>query len=77
MDWKLKPAGDFGLSLRERLGSLRRELGFLGTATHWCWREIVRLYLRVFHRLRVEGREHLPEAPFVMIANHASHLDTL
>ena len=77
MDWKLRPARDFGLSLRERLGSLRRELGFLGTATHWLWRQVVRLYLRCFHRLRIEGREHLPAPPFVMIANHASHLDTL
>lgn len=33
-------------------------------------------YLKVYHRMRVEGREHLPtQTPFVLVANHASHLD--
>ena len=42
------------------------------------WWSLVRGYLRTFHRLRVHGREHLPtEPPFVIVANHASHLDAL
>lgn len=77
MDWQLKPARDFGLSLRQRLASLTRELGFVATATHWCWRQLVRLYLRLFHRLSVTGLERLPAPPFVLIANHSSHLDAL
>ena len=77
MEWQLKPARDFGLSLRRRLASLTRELGFLATATHWCWRELVRGYLCLFHRLEVTGLDHLPEPPFVVIANHSSHLDAL
>ncbi len=36
------------------------------------------MYLRTYHRLTVEGTEHLPKsAPFVLIANHTSHLDAL
>ncbi len=77
MDWQLKPARDFGLTLRQRLASLTRELGFAATATHWCWRQLVRGYLRLFHRLVVTGLEHLPDPPFVLIANHSSHLDAL
>jgi len=77
MEWQLKPARDFGLSLRQRLGSLTRELGFLATATHWSWRQLVRAYLRLFHRLTVTGLGRLPEPPFVMVANHSSHLDAL
>jgi 1-acyl-sn-glycerol-3-phosphate acyltransferase len=77
MDWQLKPARDFGLTLRERLTSLKRELGFPGTISHWCWRQIARSYLRLFHRLSVTGLERLPEPPFVLVANHSSHLDTL
>jgi 1-acyl-sn-glycerol-3-phosphate acyltransferase len=77
MEWRLKPARDLGLSFGERLTSQRREFGLAATATHWCWRQLVRFYLRRFHRLEVTGLERLPMPPFVMIANHASHLDAL
>src|SRR4029077_12261338 len=41
------------------------------------WRQVIRFYLRAFHRLSVTGLDNLPEPPFVMVANHASHLDIL
>lgn len=38
----------------------------------------VKPFLRLFIGVRVVGREHLPaEAPFLLIANHSSHLDTV
>ena len=38
---------------------------------------VLRLYARVFHRLTVEGREHLKnlEGPLVVVCNHGSPLD--
>jgi len=39
---------------------------------------LVRGWLKSYHRLEIIGREHLPrEESFVMVANHASHLDAL
>jgi 1-acyl-sn-glycerol-3-phosphate acyltransferase len=77
-DWKLEPAKDHGLPTGERLRSLRRECGLLETAGHIAWWSLVRAYLAVGHRLEVHGREHLPaEPPFILVANHASHLDAL
>lgn len=76
--WQYQPSRDHGLPPQERARSLQRESGLVATALHQLWWANVRLYLRVAHRLRVIGQEHLPrKAPFVMIANHASHLDVL
>lgn len=77
-EWRYKPAADLGLAPRARLRSLRRESGLLGTLMHGIWHLIVKIYLRGYHRLSIEGAGHLPgEAPFVMVANHGSHLDAL
>lgn len=39
---------------------------------------VVRPFLTLFIGLRVRGREHLPESnPFILVANHSSHLDTV
>ncbi len=76
--WKMEPARDLGLPPGERLRSIRRESGLLSTMTHMVWWSLIRTWLRLGHRLTIHGREHLPtQAPFVMIANHASHLDAM
>jgi 1-acyl-sn-glycerol-3-phosphate acyltransferase len=57
---------------------VNREPGLLETAAHVAWWRFVRAYLALVHRLRVEGREKLPaEPPFIIVANHQSHLDAL
>ena len=76
-NWDLRPARDHGLTPTERLRSPGRERGLGSLATAWAWRRLVRAYLRLAHGLRVDGAAHLPDAPFVMVANHASHLDAL
>jgi 1-acyl-sn-glycerol-3-phosphate acyltransferase len=77
MDWRLRPARDMGLPPGERLRSLSRERGLFGIAANAAWRWLLRAYFHAVHRLEVEGRENLPAAPFVLIGNHASHLDAL
>jgi 1-acyl-sn-glycerol-3-phosphate acyltransferase len=77
MDFDLKPARDFGLPLAQRLASQSREIGLASTLIHESFRQLVRFYLRAMHRLSVAGRELLPDPPFVLIANHSSHLDAI
>ncbi len=72
------PAKDLGLPPAERIKSVRRESGLLATLFHATWWAGVRTYMCIAHRLRIEGREHLPKSlPFVMVGNHTSHLDAL
>lgn len=74
--WRFRPARDHGLPLAERWRSVRRESGLGGALAQAGWRRLLRLWLAAFHRLRIEGRENLPTAPpYVLVANHASHLD--
>jgi 1-acyl-sn-glycerol-3-phosphate acyltransferase len=77
-DWHYQPAADLGLKPTERWKSLRREAGLVGYASQSSWRLVVVAYLRIYHRLKINGGENLPKrAPFVLVANHSSHLDAL
>lgn len=77
-DWKYQPARDGHLPPDERLKSLQREIGLLAFLAQAVWRFLVRSYLQVYHRFSVVGGERVPRsAPFVVIANHSSHLDAL
>jgi 1-acyl-sn-glycerol-3-phosphate acyltransferase len=76
--WNFKPANDLDLTPVERARSLKRESGIWSTCGHLVWHALVKAYLTLYHRLSVEGKENLPSAPpFVLIANHTSHLDSL
>lgn len=77
-DFDLQPAKDLGLPKAERARSLQREPGLFSLLSCHAWWCVVRVYLKLFHRLKIEGREHLPaDPPFVLVANHSSHLDAL
>ena len=76
--WRLEPAHDLGLPTGQRLRSLQRESGLIETLARFGWWTAVRTYLTLAHRLSITGQEHVPAAPpFVLVANHSSHLDTL
>lgn len=77
-EWKYKPAGDFGVPAVESLGSLKREAGLPSLGGQMLWGGITKGYFRVFHRLAIEGQSLMPSnPPFVLVANHTSHLDAL
>lgn len=77
-EWRFEPARDFGLSAEQRRLSLRREVGLESAISCFLWHSITRIYLAAAHRLKVRGCENLPtHPPFILIANHASHLDAI
>jgi 1-acyl-sn-glycerol-3-phosphate acyltransferase len=77
-DWELETAHDFELHGMERYRSYRREGGLVESCARLAWWSGLRGLFRAWNRLQIIGREHLPkEMPFVMAANHASHLDAL
>lgn len=75
--WQLEPARDLGLRGMDRYRSLERESGLVESGARLVWWTWLRTTFRCWNRLTVVGREHLPEPPFVVIANHESHLDAL
>jgi 1-acyl-sn-glycerol-3-phosphate acyltransferase len=76
--WRFDSAHDLALSGAQRRRSLLREVGLESAISCFLWRTVTRLYLAIAHRLEIHGRNNLPaRPPFVLVANHASHLDAI
>lgn len=77
-EWRYKPAPDLERSLAERLRSFPRYPDMTLYAGRAALQLVMRAYLRLYHRLTIHGRKHLPlDESFIMVCNHTSHLDTV
>lgn len=76
--WHYDTAVDIDQTLLQRLSTFPREPDMLVYGIRSAAALSMRLWLRTYHRLHIDGRQHLPATgSFVMVANHASHLDAL
>jgi len=77
-EWHYDPAAYLDQALIERLEAVLRAPVMPVTSVRTLAAVFLRCWLRVYHRLTIVGRQNLPvDRSFVLIANHASHLDTL
>lgn len=77
-DWTYQPAQDHDLAGMQKLASVRREPGLPTLLFNQGWGMLSASFLKLGCRLRITGRDNLPpRGPFVMAANHCSHLDAL
>ena len=77
-NWHYDTAKDSGLSLVDRLKECPREPDPIVYFARITAALAIRAALRIYNRFEIVGREHLPrEGSFVLVANHASHLDAV
>ena len=78
VNWHYDTATDSGLRFVDRLKSWPREPDPLVYAARIMAAVAIRGALRTFLHFEISGREHLPrDRSFVLVANHASHLDAV
>jgi 1-acyl-sn-glycerol-3-phosphate acyltransferase len=78
LDWRYSPSEELDLDVVARLKHFPREPEMYVYALRSAAALGLRAWLRLYHRYEVSGLEHLPkEGSFVLVANHASHLDAL
>jgi 1-acyl-sn-glycerol-3-phosphate acyltransferase len=74
--WHYHTAEDLDQSMVERLKNFPRKPDITVYLLRSFAAICVRVWLRIYHRFEISGLENLPsDGSFVMVANHASHLD--
>ncbi len=77
-DWEYHPPPDIDVSMSEYLRNFPRQPHMFMYVIRSVVALLLRGWMRVYHRMRVDGRANLPErGSFVLVCNHTSHLDTL
>ena len=77
-EWEYHPPPDIDETMSEHLRNFPRQPYMLMYAIRSVAALLLRGWMRVYHRLRIDGRENLPSrGSFVLVCNHTSHLDTL
>lgn len=77
-EWEYHPAPDLDETLADHLRNFPRQPYMLFYAIRSIAALLLRAWMRVYHRLRIDGRENLPaDGSFILVCNHTSHLDTL
>ena len=76
--WNYEPASDLDKPLFERLRQFPREPDMLVYGVRSLAALGLRAWLKCYHRLEISGADNLPKSgSYIIVANHASHLDTL
>jgi 1-acyl-sn-glycerol-3-phosphate acyltransferase len=76
--WTYHPSPGIDTPVSESLRSFPREPTMLAYAIRSFVALLLRLWMRTYHRLRIDGRDNLPaNGSYVLVCNHSSHLDTL
>ena len=77
-EWEYHPPPDIDASIAESLRNFPREPKMFSYAVRSFAAILLRAWMRIYHRLEIDGRDKLPEAgSFILVCNHTSHLDTL
>lgn len=77
-EWEYHPAPDLDEPLAEQLRSFPRQPHMLAYSIRSIAALLLRGWMRLYHRLRIDGRDNLPrQGSFILVCNHTSHLDTL
>ena len=77
-EWEYHPAPDLDETLAEHLRGFPRQPYMLLYAIRSLAALLLRAWMRLYHRLRIDGRDNLPATgSFILVCNHTSHLDTL
>jgi 1-acyl-sn-glycerol-3-phosphate acyltransferase len=77
-EWQYQPPPDIDESMSEHLQNFPRQPYMLIFALRSIAALLLRGWMRIYHRMRIDGRAHLPESgSYILVCNHTSHLDTL
>ena len=77
-EWEYYPPPDIEESMADHLREFPREPYMFIYAIRSVAALFLRGWMRIYHRLRIDGLENLPEkCSCILVCNHTSHLDTL